>query len=282
MTEQYPSNAALEALSNTADDPTGVYYPQKGAGLDWYAHFARCIHSLVTNVRPVQHLRVYKDGDLTFGLTGGSFFDGTTLRTVSAATAQSLTDNQTNYIYVTAGGTLTVNTTGFPDAGTTTHLRLATIVAASGTYDVDDITDYRGAHTLGLAGLIGTADVADALADAVPTVHLTVGDEDSNEISVTAQVRDVQGNDLAGRFLLRVWLADAANGGLCATAPNGGVTISTGTTLETITANKYYLVITDADGTAVIDVSDTGTPTLYVHVELDGVVYASDAVTFTT
>jgi len=47
-------------------------------------------------------------------------------------------------VYITAAGTLTVNTTGFPTPSATPHIPLATIVTAAGAYDHSDITDYRG------------------------------------------------------------------------------------------------------------------------------------------
>jgi hypothetical protein len=74
--------------------------------------------------------------------------------------------------------------------------------------------------------------------------------------------------------------ADSQYGAECSTAPNTSTSWSTGTVLETTTTDKRWLVITDSTGKAVIDISDTGTPTYYLNVEIDGKIYASSAITF--
>lgn len=87
--------------------------------------------------------RVFKDGTLTFGVRAMAWLNGDTLVEKAQADAQALTDDTTNYIYYTASGTLTKNTTGFPTPSTTPHIRLATILTASGTFAYTDITDKR-------------------------------------------------------------------------------------------------------------------------------------------
>jgi hypothetical protein len=77
---------------------------------------------------------------LNVRINGGSFrkADGTVV-TVSTVASQAMTANQTNYVYLTNTGTVTVNTTGFPAA--TDIVRVATVVA-SGT-NITSITDAR-------------------------------------------------------------------------------------------------------------------------------------------
>jgi hypothetical protein len=84
---------------------------------------------------------------------------------------QSLTDNTVNYIYLTAGGVLTVNTTGFPTPHTTPHIPLATIATGTagaagvaGQYDHADVTDFRGRALLSVAAGLTGAEVAEAAA----------------------------------------------------------------------------------------------------------------------
>ncbi len=96
--------------------------------------------------------RVFKDGDLTCGVTALQWFNGDTLVTKIAVAAQALANNDTNYIYYTASGTLTVNITGFPIPSVTPHIRLATILTAAGTYAYTDITDWRQAGFIGIIG----------------------------------------------------------------------------------------------------------------------------------
>ena len=103
---------------------------------------------------------MFKDGTNTFGVRAGKVMVGDTGVEFDQASGQSLTNDATNYIYLTAGGTLTVNTTGFPDPSATPHLPLATIAVGSVSeaqiddeYDFVDITDYRGMSMFGvLAG----------------------------------------------------------------------------------------------------------------------------------
>lgn len=288
MSELFPADATLEDLSGVTDSTTGVYYPVKGEGLDWYVSFVKCIYRLVRNVSVVSGLRVCKSGDLIFDVKSGSFFDGETLREYAGASEQSLTDNTTNYIYLLADGTLTVNTTGFPSASTTRHLRLATIVTSSGTYSDDDITDDRMQQVWQLAGpvthladdAVGTDQLADAVADLVPKVDISVGGESSDTIAVTVQVQDAQGNSNANRFLLHAWLADSQYGPETATTPDGTVSWTTGTALEEITSKERWTAVTDANGQAVLSIGESGAATWYLNVELDGRIYASAAITF--
>lgn len=280
MAEQFPTDAYLEGLSGLEDTTTGVYYPAKGEGLDWYVSFVKCIYRLMRNVSVASGLRVYKTGNLICGVKGGSFWDGTTLRTFANDENVSLTDSATNYLYLLTDGTLTVNTTGFPDPATTSHLRLGTIAVSSGTYTDDDITEYRSAHVFQPAGLIGAGRLADAVADLIPGVDIDVGSEASDTIAVTLQVQDAQGNSNANRFLVHAWLSDSQHGSETATAPAGTVSWTTGAQLEEITTKKRWTAITDANGQAVLSIGETGAATWYLNVELDGRVYASSAITF--
>ena len=110
--------------------------------------------------------------------------------------------------------------------------------------------------------------------------NLSVGAESSDTIAVTLQVQDAQGNSLSERFLLHAWLSDSQYGGECTAAPNSSTSWSTGTQLEEITTDKRWTVITDATGKAVLDISDSGTPTFYLNIEIDGRIYTSSAITF--
>jgi len=286
--ELFPADSYLEALSGLTESTTGVYYPAKGEGLDWYVSFVKCIYRLVRNVSVASGLRVYKTGDLICGVKPGKFFDGNTLRQYAGVSEQSLTDNATNYLYLLADGTLTVNTTGFPDPSTTRHIRLGTIETSSGTYSDDDITDYRICHIWELAGpqtsiaddAVGADQLADAVADLVPKINIGVGGETSDTIAVTIQVQDCQGNNNSNRFLVHAWLADSQYGPESSTAPDGTVNWTTGTALEEVTSKKRWTAITDANGRAVLSIAESAGATWYLNVELDGRIYASAAITF--
>jgi len=308
MAEQFPQDSYLEGLSGATDTQTGVYYPVKGEGLDWYVSFVKCIYRLIRNVSVVSGLRVYKTGDLVCGVKAGWFYDGNTLREVTVDEAVSLTDNATNYLYLLTNGTLTVNTTGFPDPASTNHIRLGTVETSGGTYTDDDITDWRDRHVFQLAGPISniaddavdsdqiaddavtsaqladdavdTGHLHDNIADLITKIDINVGSESSDTIAVTIQVQDVQGNSNANRFLVHAWLADSQYGAETSTAPDGTVSFTTGTQLEEITAKKRWTAITDATGQAVLSIGESDAETWYLNVELDGRIYAGSAITF--
>jgi len=81
---------------------------------------------------------VWEDGALTVSVKAFNWVIGNTRGTYVGTTGYGLTNNSTNYIYLTSAGALTHSTTAFP---TTTHLRLATVVTLAGV--ITSITDSR-------------------------------------------------------------------------------------------------------------------------------------------
>ncbi len=141
MSEQFPTDDALNALSGTTDADAGVPFVAIYES-PYYTSFYRMISQLLNVARRAGDFRIYKDGDTTFGVRAGRFGDSSGQPVVYAgAQTQALTDNATNSIYLDDTGTLTVATDGFPAAA---HLPLATIVVASGSYGLSDIVDCRG------------------------------------------------------------------------------------------------------------------------------------------
>ena len=152
MSELDLTPAAADALSGTTDAGTDLTFPAIGEST-YYTTMYRLIRRLLTlAVTPGNQLRVYPDGEMTFGVRGGEIPVGTTMVSYAGCTGQALTNNQTNYVYLTvadllAGDSVTVNTTGFPTDGSF-HVPLATIVTAAGAYSHSDLTDYRGRSIL--------------------------------------------------------------------------------------------------------------------------------------
>lgn len=136
-------STAADALSGTTDTNTGRIYNTIGDSTYYTEHYE---HEVIANrmLALANQLRVVKDGALTYGVFAGKYMDGTTEVNYAGSTGNALTDDATNYIYITAAGTLTKNTTGFPSEATTPHIPLATILTASGAYAHTDITDMRG------------------------------------------------------------------------------------------------------------------------------------------
>ncbi len=160
MAESYPSDEQLNGLSGATDSEQAVPYVPIGLS-PYHTEFYQMQYRLLDVARRAGDCRVYKDdgGALKCGGRAGRYLNGDTPVNYVGASDQSLTDNTTNYIYLTADGTLTVNATGFPTPSATPHLPLATIATGTasaggvaGQYAHEDITDYRGRAFLTVAG----------------------------------------------------------------------------------------------------------------------------------
>ena len=257
MSELYPSDNDLTELAGVADSETGVTLPT-GNEDPWLLAICKFFFRLLNVTRRAGDLRVYKDGDLTYGVRPGTWMDGDTVVTKADDPGEALADDATNYIYYTPSGTLIDNTTGFP---TTPHIPLATIdvgsasvAGVSSEYNHEDITDLRGRAIYSPAG--------------GPTV--TFGGETADEITVTVQ-------GAAHEQLARVWIAATEFGAPVAT---GTWSVDTGTIYETETANKSYKIISDSAGTIDIGITIAGADTNYVMAEIDGRTYSSGLITW--
>lgn len=310
MAEMELTAAQADALAGTTDEDTGFKHHTIGESA-YYTEGFRQRHRVLAILKVINELRVYKDGAMTFGVRPGRFMDGTTVRNYAGATGQALTDDATNYIYLTAGGSLTVNTSGLPDPSATPHIPLATIAVASGGYAHDDIVDSRGrslwgilsamtaagANTLAGGGssvadslhvhdtagvkdaAVTAAKLAAAVQDLLPNLSITAGAENADVRRITIQACDAANNDLAERLLIRLWVATSDFG-----APNAtGNTYAlvTGTAYATETANAAYKVISDANGKVEFDLTIAGAATRYVMAEIDGWIYSSAALNWT-
>lgn len=126
---------------------------------------------------------------------------------------------------------------------------------------------------------VTAAKLADAVADQVPGLALAVGVESADQIDVTLQLKDAQGNNLAAAALLECWLADSATGWETAT-PADALTVQTGTAANVATAAVRLRVLTDAAGAAALRVAKTGAQTWHLRAALGGRVFTSGAVAF--
>ena len=201
MTETWETDAILTAKSGTTV-ASGIFYMTQNED-PWFVSLMKMITRFEDVTALTAQLRVYKDGDLTFGVTAGRFLNGDAAVSYSAAAAQALTDDATNYIYLTAAGALTVNTTGFPTPSVTPHVPLATIATGSasdagvsGEYNRIDIVDYRGHASF-----------------ALPEAGVSITVYNGTGITINAgQLLHVVGYD-AGNAALEVELADADTSG---------------------------------------------------------------------
>ena len=286
MAEAELSDSILNAMKGTEDAEQEVYFPDYTSDNPHYTAVYRMLYRLLTVARRAGDLRVFKDGALTFGVRPGRYADGDTLVDYAGAAAQALTNNATNYIYLTAAGELTVNTTGFPVPSTTPHIPLATIVTAGGDYDGRDVADggdidhtYRARAIYQVCGPTDVAKLAAAVQDLMPNLLLTGADDGDGTGSCTIQARDAANNNLAQRFLVRTWIADAE---YSEPDPQTGFTVTTGELMRQIEANADHEVISNASGAVVMDIDAGGAKTIYVMAEADGRIYSSGAIVITT
>jgi len=164
MAESTLSTSVADALSGTTDSDTGAAYPTIGEST-YYTTMYRLFHRMLTIEKIINEFRIYKDGDLTFGVRSGKASHGTNEYSYAGTTGQALVDDTTNYIWLEVlSGALVLDTDSgssghFPDPAAQAYLPLATIATGtasiagvSGQYSVDDITDYRGRVLFELIG----------------------------------------------------------------------------------------------------------------------------------
>jgi len=276
MPELYPSDAMLLALNGTLTPLQELLHHTMNQS-PHYLWLFKLVHQIERAFAQAGALRVYRDGVLTFGVRAGTFANGATTISYVGATAQALTDDATNSIYLTAAGVLTVATDGFPAAATTPHVPLATIVTADGTYADADITDLRGAALAAPLSAL-TAGLANSLIAKAPSLSITAAAEAGDVRAVTVALLDAAGAPLAARARVRLWIATADFG--APSAAGNTVALTTGTQLRELTANGDYEVISSAAGVVAFNLTVAGDATRYVLAELDGRIYSSGAIAF--
>jgi len=118
--------------------------------------------------------------------------------------------------------------------------------------------------------------------DGIPDkCSFVIGAEAANVINVGIQLQEQDGADLANRGQVYAYLSDDANGdSIAATAPSGGVAIGTDGVADPITANKSFMLISEADGDIDLDITEVGAATWYLIVCIQGELFASSAITF--
>jgi hypothetical protein len=297
MAETLKSLDTAAGYGGTVRGP-GVSVPAYD-GQDWHKDADRCLDRLAEAVANAAALELFKDdgGALTFGLRPGLARNGDTLYTHAGCTA-ALTDDATNYIYLTAanlaaGNTVTVNTTGFPLQSVTPHIPLGTIVAASGAYTHDNISQTprqrsmllighamtaANANTL-VAGAASNADtlhihsfagLAVAVRAQMPDLDIDTTDDADGTGSVSIQIADPgTGDPLATRARVRVWIGTAEYGAPVAATD---FSVVTGTQLREIAANADYEVISDATGLVEMNIV-AAAGAYYVMAEVNGAIY---------
>jgi hypothetical protein len=153
--------------------------------------------------------------------------------------------------------------------------------SVGGNLAVTGTSVFTGAVTLPSNTVTG-AELATALSAKIPmTATLSVAAFATDHHDVTIQLKDAAGTNMALACRISVWLSDSAKGTPVGAGTTGlTTTFTTGTIALTKLSNLDFDVISDGSGVIVCRVTDTnGTETRYVNVAVNGVVYASAAVT---
>lgn len=117
---------------------------------------------------------------------------------------------------------------------------------------------------------------------AIGNATFTVGAEATNVITVSAQLKDGDGNNLTVRACVDWYLATAATGAAFATAVTGGVAAGTNGAVKQVVTGIAGIATCNASGQIDFAITDTGTPTVYLIIRMpDGTLKASGAITFT-
>ena len=151
--------------------------------------------------------------------------------------------------------------------------------AADGDGDMIEVVAIPGLLVTPSDASVTLAKLADPVADQIFTTSIAVANTGTPDgvAHVTGQVKDAQGNALAGRFHLSVFLGSAAFG-----APNaqGGTAAAAANTriLVADTANCLFQVLTHSDGTWGVDfTSAAGNETVHAHAAVTGVFATANA-----
>jgi hypothetical protein len=124
-----------------------------------------------------------------------------------------------------------------------------------------------------LASLGTSAAEMALLAGAVGSLSFAPAAGGANVCEVTIQAKDAAGDDVAVPVLLAVWLSDAETGlGLTATGASGTVQAKSaaGHDFAALTAKKALIVQTLADGSYVLEITDSAKTTFYVAAQVLG------------
>jgi hypothetical protein len=158
-----------------------------------------------------------------------------------------------------------INTLHDVTAGTVAASK-AVVVSADKNIDVIAITDLKLGSGAGTS-VTATAAELNLVDDLPATCTLTAAAGTANVSNVTVQAKDAAGTNMARAVWLMVYLSDAATGiGLTGTAASGTVQAkaASGTDFAIFTAKKALLVQTKADGTYILEITDTSKTTYYV------------------
>lgn len=238
--EQFPGDSTVEALDGTTDTLTGLPYVAKGvnptSSPSYEVQFNRRLQRQNTILSPWRQGAVVDEGSLKIGVYPIDYTLGGQRQSYAGATNQAVPDDSTRYVYLDSANTLQIQAAWPTDISS--FVPLAEVVTVAG---VTNITDKR-------------IETGFFIAAAEPTAGLTVNDGGDTSATVTVQVKNNGGHNIAGRFLVRAWLADAAYETETATTPDGGFSVPAVQSIKVVTTDEHLLAATDANGQVVFTI----------------------------
>ena len=194
--EQFPGDSTVEALDGTTDTLTGLPYVAKGVNPTstpaYEVQFNRRLQRQNGILASVRQGMVVDEGSLKIGVYPIDYTLGGTRKSYAGATAQSVPDDSTRYVYLDSSNALQIQSSWPTDISS--FLPLAEVVTVAG---VTNITDKR-------------VETGFSVAAAEPTAGLTVNDGGGTSATVTVQVKNNGG---------RIWRGGLSYAGGCRTRP---------------------------------------------------------------
>lgn len=113
-------------------------------------------------------------------------------------------------------------------------------------------------------------------------LELTPVAESSDIVVINCQAKDVLGNDKNDAYAFIIWLSDSFSApSITGTAPDTGFSVTTGTDVVDLIADKMKVVLTDDSGALVLEIEHTGSHNWHLCVQLpSGLINISDSITF--
>lgn len=149
----------------------------------------------------------------------------------------------------------------------------ASITMPSGgdfTFASGSTLDVAGTFEIANVAVSATAAEINLLDNQVASVSWAVAAGASNVCVLTGTLKDAAGATIAASRPIMLYISEASTGiGITADTYSTGASITVGTQLVALTANKAWLINTHTDGTFAISITDTAKPADQYAVAID-------------
>ncbi len=147
------------------------------------------------------------------------------------------------------------------------------VIANGGVVTVESTANIALPSGTNLASITPTAAELNLVDDHPANIGFAATSGSTNVCEVTVTAKDAAGTAMARAIPIDLWLSDAANGlNVTATTASGAVAAkaSSGTDLGVLTTKKVLRVLTKADGTYILSITDSAKTGFYVAAAVPG------------